>query len=123
MFERLDKLRADVEHCRKRVDQSRMKLKEAEDKLKEAEKMQILSDVKSMNLSPEQLNELLALAAGRYGGITDNGSENDMQGGPDHRPVILSGAKDLDESTAAKEAKDPDETTGVKEMEDSDNED
>lgn len=63
MFERLDKLRADVEHCRKRVEQSRMKLKEAEDKLKEAEKMQILSDVKSMNLSPEQLNALLALVS------------------------------------------------------------
>ena len=79
MFERLDKLRADVEHCRKRVEQSRMKLKEAEDKLKEAEKMQILSDVKSMNLSPEQLNALLALVSKK------------------NSNVILSEAKDLNE--------------------------
>ena len=86
MFERLDKLRADVEHCRKRVEQSRMKLKEAEDKLKEAEKMQILSDVKSMNLSPEQLNALLALVSKK------------------NADAVLSGAKDPEGMPGANEA-------------------
>ena len=92
MFERLDKLRADVEHCRKRVEQSRMKLKEAEDKLKEAEKMQILSDVKSMNLSPEQLNALLSLVSkNNADAVIDN---RDVILPPGN--VILSGAKDLE---------------------------
>ena len=86
MFERLDKLRADVEHCRKRVEQSRMKLKEAEDKLKEAEKMQILSDVKSMNLSPEQLNALLALVSKK------------------NADAVLSGAKDHEGMPGVSEA-------------------
>ena len=100
MFERLDKLRADVERCRQRVEQSRVKLKEAEDKLKAAEQMQILSDVKSMNFSPEQLNALFALVAKKNANAILDGIPA-MPGDPS---VILSEAMDPDETTGAEEA-------------------
>ena len=61
MYEKLDKLRAEVERCKKKVEDDRAKLKAAEEKLKEAESSQILADVGALNLSPEQLAEFLKL--------------------------------------------------------------
>ena len=70
MYERLDKLRAEVERCRKKVEDDRLKLKAAEEKLKEAEHTQILADVGALNLSPEQLAGFLKLvAAGKAGNV------------------------------------------------------
>ena len=63
MYERLDKLRAEVERCKRKVEDDRLRLKAAEQKLQEAENSQILADVGALNLSPEQLAEFLKLVA------------------------------------------------------------
>ncbi|WP_294241274.1 DUF4315 family protein [Pseudobutyrivibrio sp.] len=63
MYERLDKLRAEVERCKRKVEDDRVRLKAAEQKLQEAENSQILADVGALNLSPEQLADFLKLVA------------------------------------------------------------
>ncbi len=63
MYEKLDKLRAEVERCKKRIEDDRAKLKIAEARLQEAENSQILEDVGALNLSPEQLAEFLKLVS------------------------------------------------------------
>ncbi len=63
MYERLDKLRAEVERCKKKVEDDKLRLKAAEQKLQEAENSQILADVGALNLSPEQLAEFLKLVS------------------------------------------------------------
>ena len=62
MYERLDKLRAEVERCKKKVEDDKGRLRVAEQRLQEAENSQILADVGALNLSPEQLAEFLKLA-------------------------------------------------------------
>ncbi len=61
MYERLDKLRAEVERCKKKVEDDKGRLRAAEQRLQEAENSQILADVGALNLSPEQLAEFLKL--------------------------------------------------------------
>ena len=63
MYEKLDKLRAEVERWKRRVESDKAKQKAAEDRLKEAESTQILADVNALNLSPEQLAGFLKLVA------------------------------------------------------------
>ena len=75
MFERLDKLRAEVEHRKKKIEEDKAKLKEAEQRLQAAENSQILTDVSALNLSPEQLNEFLKLVAS--GTLRNTGSVQD----------------------------------------------
>lgn len=68
MYEKLDKLRADVERCKQKIEDDKAKLKQAEARLQEAENTQILADVSALNLSPEQLAEFLKLVtAGKTG--------------------------------------------------------
>lgn len=78
MYERLDKLRAEVERCRKKVEDDKVMLKAAEQRLQEAENSQILADVGALNLSPEQLAEFLKLVAngqvGNAGAATTYGA-------------------------------------------------
>ena len=70
MYERLDKLRAEVERCKRKVEDDRLRLKAAEQKLQEAENTQILADVGALNLSPEQLAEFLKLVSnGQVGNV------------------------------------------------------
>ena len=70
MYERLDKLRAEVERCKRKVEDDRVRLKAAEQKLQEAENSQILADVGALNLSPEQLAEFLKLVSnGQVGNV------------------------------------------------------
>ena len=69
MYEKLDKLRAEVKRWEQKIEDDKAKLRQAQDKLKEAEHSQILSDVGALNLSPEQLAEFLKLAtSGKLGG-------------------------------------------------------
>lgn len=69
MYEKLDKLRAEVKRWEQRIEDDKAKLKLAQDKLKEAEHTQIIADVGALNLTPEQLAEFLKLAAsGKLGG-------------------------------------------------------
>lgn len=60
-YDKLDRIRADIEKDRKKVLklQEQIKLKEA--KLKDAEASQIVADVTAMNMSPEQLGAFLEL--------------------------------------------------------------
>lgn len=59
---KLDKLRADLKKAVAKRDAADAKVKQLEAKLKEEENLQIVSDVASYNLSPEQLAQFLQLA-------------------------------------------------------------
>ena len=61
MYERLDKLRAEVDRIKTRLEDDKVKLKAAEDKLKAAENAQIIADVGALNLTPEQLAQFLSM--------------------------------------------------------------
>lgn len=64
MYEKLDKLRAELKRARQKKKELEAKIKSLEQRLAEAENAQILADVKAMNLTPEQLAQFLQLAAG-----------------------------------------------------------
>ena len=71
MYEKLDKLRAEVKRWEQKIEDDKAKLRQAQDKLKEAEHEQILADVGALNLKPEQLAEFLKLAtSGKLGAGT-----------------------------------------------------
>ena len=63
MFERLDKMRAELEKAKQRRADADAKVKTLEAKLKEAETNQIIADVSAMKLSPEQVAQFLKLVA------------------------------------------------------------
>lgn len=63
MFERLDKMRAELERAKQRRADAEAKVKTLEAKLKEAENNQIIADVSAMKLSPEQVAQFLKLVA------------------------------------------------------------
>lgn len=92
MYERLDRLRADVERWKKRIEEDRMKLKQAEVKLQEAENSQILADVGALKLTPEQLAEFLKLATAG-GTVTADESVNE----PDEEEQELLETEDYDD--------------------------
>ena len=62
MYEKLDKLRADLKRAKEKKAEIEAKIKTLEMRLREAEESQILADVKQMNLTPEQLAKFLQLA-------------------------------------------------------------
>lgn len=62
MYAKLDKLRDDLKKARAKRDAADAKVKQLEAKLKDEESQQIVSDVASYNLSPEQLAQFLQLA-------------------------------------------------------------
>ena len=63
MYEKLDKLRADLDRARQRRADAEVKVKQAEDKLREAENSQVLADVSALKLTPEQVAQFLQMAA------------------------------------------------------------
>lgn len=63
MFERLDKMRAELERAKQRRADADAKVKTLEAKLKEAENNQIIADVSAMKLSPEQVAQFLKLVS------------------------------------------------------------
>lgn len=62
MYEKLDKLRTDLKRAREKRVEIDAKIKNLEQRLKEAEEAQILTDVKQLNLTPEQVAQFLKLA-------------------------------------------------------------
>lgn len=60
-YEKLDRIRADIQKDREKVIKLQEQIKAKEAKLKEAESSQIVADVGAMNMTPEQLGEFLAL--------------------------------------------------------------
>ena len=63
MYDKLDKLRADLDRARQRRADAEAKVKQAEDKLREAENSQVLADVSALKLTPEQVAQFLQMAA------------------------------------------------------------
>lgn len=63
MYEKLDKLRADLEKAKQKRAEADARVKQMEQRLREAENTQILADVGALKLTPEQLAEFLKLAA------------------------------------------------------------
>lgn len=63
MYEKLDKIRAELERARQRKAEADAKVKQLEQKLKEAENTQILADVGALKLTPEQVAQFLQMAA------------------------------------------------------------
>ena len=69
MYEKLDKLRAEVKRWEQKIEDDKAKLKLAQERLEKAENEQILADVGALKLKPEQLAEFLKLAtSGKLGG-------------------------------------------------------
>ena len=62
MYEKLDKLRAELEKARQRRTEADAKVKQLEQRLKDAENSQILAEVGALKLSPEQLKMFLEMA-------------------------------------------------------------
>ena len=68
MYEKLDKLRAEVKRWEQKIEDDKAKLRQAQEKLEKAENEQILADVGALKLKPEQLAEFLKLAtSGKLG--------------------------------------------------------
>ena len=63
MYEKLDKIRAELERAKKKRAEADAKVKQLEQKLKEAENTQISADVGALKLTPEQLAQFLKLVA------------------------------------------------------------
>lgn len=80
MFERLEKLREDLERAKRRRADADAKVKALEEKLKEAENTQVLADVNAMKLTPEQVAQFLQLVASGQLPV-NNGSLPDLLGG------------------------------------------
>lgn len=79
MFERLEKLREDLERARRRRADVDVKVKALEEKLKEAENTQVLADVNALKLTPEQVAQFLQLVASGQLPV-NNGSLPDLTG-------------------------------------------
>lgn len=62
MYEKLDKLRAELEKARQRRAEADAKVKQLEQRLKDAENTQILAEVGALKLTPEQLKMFLEMA-------------------------------------------------------------
>ncbi len=62
-FEKLDRMRADIQRDKDKVTMLLERIKQKEARLKDAEGSAILDDVWSYNLTPEQVSEFLKLAA------------------------------------------------------------
>ena len=77
MYERLDKLRAEVTRMKQKIEDDKVKLRAAEEKLKDAENQQILADIGALNLKPEQVAELLKAMTG--GKIASIGKERPIE--------------------------------------------
>ena len=83
MYEKLDKIRAELDRARQRRAEADAKVKQLEQKLKEAENSQILADVGALKLTPEQLAQFLQLAASGQMPVAQNKSATTATPGTD----------------------------------------
>ena len=92
MYEKLDKLRAELEKARQRRAEADAKVKQLEQRLKDAENSQILAEVGALKLSPEQLKMFLEMAtSGQLGNA---------------EPVVVKGAVEVKDSMKNDEVED-----------------
>lgn len=82
MYERLDKLRRDLERAKRRRAEADAKVKAIEEKLREAENTQVLADVNALRLTPEQVAQFLQLVASGQLPV-NHGILPDLTGGND----------------------------------------
>lgn len=83
-YDKLDRMRVDIQKDRDKVDKLLEQIKQKEMKLKEAEANQIVADVDEMNMSPEQLGEFLELIR--------SGKLNELLGGQNQSPLVVANA-------------------------------
>ena len=62
MYEKIERLREDLERARKRKAEAEQRVKTCEARLREAENNQILAEVGALKLKPEEVARLLQLA-------------------------------------------------------------
>ena len=94
MFERIDRLRDELERAKMRRAEAEARVKACENKLKEAENNQIISEVAKRKLRPEELAKLLQIAAdGRLEALL---TRNSVEGSSNVNDADL--GKDYDES-------------------------
>lgn len=89
MYAKLDKIRDDLKKAVAKRDAANAKVKRLEEKLKEEENLQIVSDVTSYNLTPEQLAQFLQLVK--------DGKLQDLLRGEIAMPVPGSGTEETDQ--------------------------
>jgi hypothetical protein len=98
MYEKLDKLRAEVRRSERRLADAQNKLKVAQEKLREGEASQILSDVGALKLTPEQLAQVLSLVrSGQLGteiGLKTDSADSDLDGGQSSEDQATDGDRD-----------------------------
>lgn len=83
MYEKLDKLRAELSKAKQRRAEADAKVKQLEQKLKDAENTQILADVGALKLTPEQLAQFLEIATSGQLGTSE--------------PVVVKGSVEVKE--------------------------
>ena len=91
MYEKLDKLRAELSRAKEKRADADAKVKQLEQKLKEAENMQILADVGAMKLTPEQLAEFLQMVRS---GQAQGAARNPF---PDNKKDEMEESEDIDD--------------------------
>jgi predicted nucleic acid-binding Zn-ribbon protein len=113
MFERLEKYRAELERAKARRAELDARVKELERKCKEEENAQIHGMVHAMNMTPEQLQKILAsVSEGKLPGILKDQDDYDDD------------LEQLEAEIAADEAKEFEEVEKVLgDLEEADNED
>lgn len=62
MYERIDRLRDELDRAKKRKAEADQRVKNCEEKLKAAENNQIIAEVNALKIKPEELAKLLQLA-------------------------------------------------------------
>lgn len=77
-YDRLERMRADIQKDKDKIARMQEQVKVKEAKLKEAEASQIVADVGALNLTPEQLGEFLALIqSGQFGAFANGNAASD----------------------------------------------
>lgn len=89
MYERLDRIREELAKARQKKEEVDAKVKALEIKLKEAEASQIVADVTSYNMLPEQLAKFLELAS--------NGKLQELLNGQTSMPTTVQTAVTSDD--------------------------
>ena len=87
-YEKLRKIRADIEKDRAKVNKLQEQIRGKMEKLREAEATQMVSEIRDLDLSPEQLGELLQMfSSGKLGTMSkrstkskEKADESNMEG-------------------------------------------
>ena len=70
-YEKLRKIRADIDKDRAKMNKLQEQIRGKMEKLREAEATQMVSEIREMDLSPEQLGELLQMfSSGKLGTVS-----------------------------------------------------